>query len=204
MGEVFTPDTIVMDMISIVDREIGNIGAEEYISKTYLEPACGDGQFLIRILSQKMERIQSLGEISDKKKEILLVKAICSIYGVDIQHDNVAKSIERMYRVATGDTIITFDIGGDNEIRVDLGITYSDKLKELITWILNRNIVHGDALEHNKPVILTDYLFNEDKVTIVEFPLNDLTIEMNKQAEIYYLDLPNKIINVDNEPEYDF
>ena len=59
-GEVFTPDSIVCDMIDLVEKRWGDISDEEYILKTYLEPACGDGQFLIRLLSRKLERVAKL------------------------------------------------------------------------------------------------------------------------------------------------
>ena len=48
-GEVFTPDSIVNDMIDLVDEAFAGenndveMSPDEYISKTWLEPACGDG-----------------------------------------------------------------------------------------------------------------------------------------------------------------
>ncbi|NCU41374.1 MAG: SAM-dependent DNA methyltransferase, partial [Candidatus Moranbacteria bacterium] len=43
-GEVFTPDFIVNDMLDLVKDETKNIDSR------FLEPACGDGNFLIEVL----------------------------------------------------------------------------------------------------------------------------------------------------------
>ena len=53
-GEVFTPDKIVNDMLNLVDEQIK---ALDFISAIFLEPACGYGQFLIRILYRKCSGI---------------------------------------------------------------------------------------------------------------------------------------------------
>ncbi len=52
-GEVFTPDFIVQDMLDLVKDH------SENPTSTFLEPACGNGNFLIEILRRKMETIYS-------------------------------------------------------------------------------------------------------------------------------------------------
>ena len=47
-GEVFTPDWMVEDMLNLVK------GETERIESRFLEPACGDGNFLIPILKRKL------------------------------------------------------------------------------------------------------------------------------------------------------
>ena len=88
-GEVFTPDTIVNDMLDLVSEQLPE--DESYITKTFLEPSCGDGQFLIRILYRKLLQVQ---ELPIEQRQFALVKAVSSIYGVDIQADNVFNSME--------------------------------------------------------------------------------------------------------------
>lgn len=143
-GEVFTPDSIVCDMIDLVEKQWGNISDEEYISKTYLEPACGDGQFIIRLLSRKLERVTKLpvGE-----RELALIKTISSIYGVDIQDDNVTKCKKRMLDIIFGKEVETFDLSGTNKIKIDLGIEITDMVKGVIESIINANIIEGNTLE---------------------------------------------------------
>lgn len=71
-GEVFTPTALVLEMLQYVDLELLGPG------KTVLDPACGDGQFLvatkwIKILHHGMTETDALSDI----------------YGVDIMRDNV-------------------------------------------------------------------------------------------------------------------
>ena len=53
-------------------------------SKTFLEPACGDGRFLVAILCRKFQRCKSRSDFS---------VALESVYGMDIQQDNVQETI---------------------------------------------------------------------------------------------------------------
>jgi len=203
-GEVFTPDSIVNDMMDGVDKELNTeYGDKEYISAVFLEPSCGDGQFLVRIFSRKLERVQKL---PIEEREIHLVKALCSIFGVDIQKDNVINARKRLYAIATGGEVETFDLNNQtHRIHVDLGINYSDKLNAVINYILERNIICGNTLDDNNPVLLTDYKFNGDKVSMAECPLTDLNMELTKTEEVGYLDLANiKIDSAGSDDEYDF
>ena len=81
-AEVYTPQFIVKDMCDLIPSEIW-----ENIESTFLEPACGTGNFLAEIYSRKLERC---------KNEKDGLKALNSIYGVDIQSDNVAESRLRL------------------------------------------------------------------------------------------------------------
>ena len=108
-GEVFTPDKIVNDMLNLVDEQIKDL---DYITTIFLEPACGDGQFLIRILYRKLLKVL---ELPVAQRPLALVKALSSIYAVDIQADNVKEARERLFKVATSQEVTTFDL--DNKIQ---------------------------------------------------------------------------------------
>jgi type I restriction-modification system DNA methylase subunit len=51
-GEVFTPAWMVEAMLDLVK------GETERIDSRFLEPACGDGNFLVQILRRKLARVQ--------------------------------------------------------------------------------------------------------------------------------------------------
>ena len=71
-AEFFTPSSHVLEIIEYL--EPGDYGP----GKTVLDPACGDGQFLLAIKTLKMVRFNmSEGD------------ALAEIYGVDIMRDNV-------------------------------------------------------------------------------------------------------------------
>ena len=81
-AEVFTAEREVKAMCDLIPSETW-----ENITSTFLEPACGTGNFLVEIYARKLERCQN-------EKDGL--KALNSIYGVDIQADNVAESRLRL------------------------------------------------------------------------------------------------------------
>ena len=81
-AEVFTAEREVKAMCDLIPSETW-----ENITSTFLEPACGTGNFLAEIYSRKLHRC---------KNEKDGLKALGSIYGVDIQSDNVAESRLRL------------------------------------------------------------------------------------------------------------
>ena len=81
-AEVFTAEREVKAMCDLIPQEVW-----ENITSTFLEPACGTGNFLAEIYSRKLQRCKT-------EKDGL--KALASIYGVDIQADNVAESRLRL------------------------------------------------------------------------------------------------------------
>jgi hypothetical protein len=78
-GEVFTPTELVREVLENMDIE-----KFKGPSKTFLDPACGDGQFLGEVLIRKMEN----GSTFDQ--------ALSTIYGVDLMQDNVDECRKRL------------------------------------------------------------------------------------------------------------
>lgn len=202
-GEVFTPDSIVNDMLDLVDKENPNEDADSYINKTYLEPSCGDGQFLIRILYRKLERVK---ELPVEQRQLALIKSLASIYGVDIQSDNVIKSRKRMLQLATGKPVSTFDLNSKvYDIEIQLGIEYSEQLQNCINYVLEKNILVGNTLDKANPLLMTKWKFNGDMLSTCECPLHGMELELNPVAETFYLDIVNNNSSSDNdEEEFDF
>jgi type I restriction-modification system DNA methylase subunit len=82
-AEVFTPQHIVKDMCDLVPEEMWTS-----IDTTFLEPACGTGNFLVEILKRKFKLCQSWKDG---------LRALKSIYGMDIQADNVEEAKGRLF-----------------------------------------------------------------------------------------------------------
>lgn len=80
-GEVFTPNYIVVQMCDYLPAEAWEIGA------TFLEPACGNGNFLVEIFERKLKNCKTASDG---------LEALKSIYGIDIQLDNVLESRKRL------------------------------------------------------------------------------------------------------------
>ena len=87
-GEVMTAEREVNAMLDLVKQET------ERVDSRFLEPACGDGNFLAEILRRKLEAAKRRATPPRKKKplpaefEKQSVIAITSVYGVDILMDN--------------------------------------------------------------------------------------------------------------------
>lgn len=83
-GEVFTPRPMVDQMLDLVsdDLEMG----EEFVDKTFLEPAAGDGNFLVAILQRKLAAIEERFDPSIWSRESLF--AIASVYAIELLEDN--------------------------------------------------------------------------------------------------------------------
>ena len=204
-GEVFTPDSIVNDMIDLVEGELKkDITDEQYLEKTWLEPACGDGQFLIRILYRKLEVISKLPE---EKRQLALVKALTTIYGVDIQEDNVLKSRDRMMNIIKGLPVSTFDIKEPKvfDIQIDCGVTITPELETVLSFILKENIITGNTLTPEN-LTIKEFRFDGEDVEILHFTLSNLQFEVNREPSVHYMNL-GKISETAQENEdddYDF
>lgn len=83
-GEVFTPLPTVREMLGTLEKQNPDIFDPE---RTVLEPACGDGAFVVEILRRKFERCRRPGDYR---------VALESVYGFEIQPDNVAYCIRNV------------------------------------------------------------------------------------------------------------
>ena len=132
-GEVFTNEREVKAMLDLVKNETNRI------ESTFLEPACGDGNFLAEIISRKLGYISRSKKPNYKKDqpafEKALLVAVGSIYGIDIMQDNVDDCVNRLYSIVVGEYERVFKN------------TYSQDVEMCIKFILSRNIVCGNALD---------------------------------------------------------
>lgn len=79
-AEVFTPTPLVQEMLDNLPQELF-----EDTTKTFLDPSCGDGQFLSEVIIRKM----SMGGCT-------LEQALSTTYGVELMEDNVKLCKERL------------------------------------------------------------------------------------------------------------
>lgn len=90
-GEVLTPPNIVSDMLDLISKEygekLGQVEGTLPIDKTFLEPSVGTGNFVVQILQRKLRNCHSDEDIFN---------SVASIYGVDIQKDNVLETRLRL------------------------------------------------------------------------------------------------------------
>jgi hypothetical protein len=124
-GEVFTPAWMVEAMLDLVK------GETERIDARFLEPACGSGNFLVRILQRKLAAVELKYGKSDFEKRHYALLALMCTYGIELLADNIAECRANML-----------------EILADyLNLDDSDDLYRASSFVLSQNLVHGDALK---------------------------------------------------------
>ena len=84
-AEVFTNQREVNTMCDLIPNDVW-----EDISKTFLEPCCGEGVFILEILRRKFSRCK-------KRKDYTV--ALQSVYGMELQADNVEITINNIIRL---------------------------------------------------------------------------------------------------------
>lgn len=142
-GEVFTSNREVNAMLDLVKQET------ERVDSRFLEPACGNGNFLAEILQRKLAVIDNRYKKSQLEWEKNSLIAITSIYGVDILEDNTLECQDRLFSIISKRYIDLFPISAKIEF-----------LKS-IKYILKRNILWGDALDFTNPVTKRPIVFSE-------------------------------------------
>jgi hypothetical protein len=126
-GEVNTNISTIHDMLQTVSNELFRIDSK------FLEPACGDGNFLKEILIKKLEIIEKKYSKSQNEFEKFSLLACSSIYGIDILVDNIELAKKRLFEI----------------FKLKYASLFKDIKNEVLDsfkFILSQNIVQGDAL----------------------------------------------------------
>lgn len=151
-GEVFTAKREVEAMCALVEDECLRIDSR------FLEPACGEGNFLWEILGRKLDVvIKRYGKAPyDYERNALL--ALGSLYGVELLLDNVLACRERLYGLWNQKYEKTVAKRERNE-----------EVRKSARYILEHNIICGNALnlccvddrgeDTDRPIIFSQWAF---------------------------------------------
>jgi hypothetical protein len=127
-GEVFTPDFIVDDMLDLVKEET------ERIDSRFLEPACGDGNFLAPVLQRKLAIVSKRYSKSQIDYEKHALQAVSSIYGIELLADNTDKCRLRLLRIVA------------NIYKRKYRTKVKEGFLKSVEFVLKKNILQGNAL----------------------------------------------------------
>jgi hypothetical protein len=123
-GEVFTPAWMVEDMLDLVK------GETERIDSRFLEPACGDGNFLVQVLRRKLAAVElKYGQSDFERRNYALLGLMC-IYGIELLPDNIVECRAHLLKI----------------FEAYLKLSPTDDLYRAGFHVLSQNLVHGDAL----------------------------------------------------------
>jgi hypothetical protein len=165
-GEVFTPAWMVEAMLDLVK------GETERIDARFLEPACGDGNFLVQVLRRKLAAVELKYGKSDFERRHYALLGIMCIYGIELLPDNIADCRANLLAILTE----------------YLNLDESDDLYRAAFYVLSQNLVHGDALKmrtHDDQAITFSewgYL-GKGKFQRRDFCLDSLTLSSAFSAE---------------------
>ena len=131
-GEVFTAEREVKAMCDLVKDECARIESR------FLEPACGNGNFLSEVLARKLETCARIYGKSKADFEQYSFLAVTSIYGVELLADNVAECRVRLL----GQYKEFYEKTAKSPLRTDLA--------SAVQFVLEKNILCGNALSLKK------------------------------------------------------
>jgi hypothetical protein len=123
-GEVFTPEWLVEAMLALVKDETTRIDAR------FLEPACGSGNFLVKVLQRKLAAVEEKYGKSDFEQRNYSLLAVMCIYGIELLADNIKECRANL-----------LDIFSDY-----LALGSSDDVYRAAQHVVTVNLVHGDAM----------------------------------------------------------
>ena len=137
-GEVFTNPREVNAMLDLVRDESYRLDSR------FLEPACGDGNFLIEILRRKLSLLKDIKSPTEWEFQSLI--AVGSCYGIELLEDNAEACRERLFAEVMGRIAKKGCTGG---------------YEESLHYLLKKNIVCGDALTYRtaegKPITFCEW-----------------------------------------------
>ena len=109
MLKAYIPQTAMADCMEQVNAMLDLVENECLRPDSrFLEPACGDGNFLSAILKRKLTELRRKYKKSPRDYEKLSIVAIGSLYGVDIMNDNVEACRERLFGICDAEYTLYF------------------------------------------------------------------------------------------------
>lgn len=122
-GEVFTPAWLVEAMLDLVKDET------ERIDSRFLEPACGDGNFLAPVLRRKLAAVELKYGKSDFERRHFALLALMCIYGIELLTDNIKECRANLLEI----------------FAEYLHLDPSHDFYRAAVSVLSQNLIHGDA-----------------------------------------------------------
>lgn len=176
-GEVFTAAREVNAMLDLVKDETENIDS------TFLEPACGDGNFLDEVLRRKLGVCAKRYGKSAADYEKYSFLACTTLYGVDIMADNVERCRERLFE--------TWEATLGKTLRTEL----YDKVARAVKKVFEKNILLGNALsmkrvdekgnDLDEPIVFTEWKFAiGDKLKREEYRFDVLLEKGSEESKV--------------------
>lgn len=146
LAEVYTHEREVRAMLDLVPDMFPTEDDPGNHDKTFLEPACGSGNFLEEILRSKIATVTASRYGRGGRYEHRILRCLSSIYGIDIDDENVAESRDRLRAVIQSHL--------DNDLNTQAP---TEGLATAIEVILATNIIRADMIADAAKIELVQY-----------------------------------------------
>jgi hypothetical protein len=141
LAEVFTPEWVIEKMLNELPPEL----FDEPKSR-FLEPSCGNGNFLIEILARKLEYIAS--EIPKTRRDFAVFVSLASTYGIDINQQNIQEARKRIWNLV------------EMFLNLHLKESASDlEFHQVLKHVIEGNIIVGDTLKGGEQIQIIEYTY---------------------------------------------
>ena len=181
-GEVNTQIKEINNMLSLVNNECSRIESR------FLESACGDGNFLSNIFEKKLDIVFAKNKNDHIEFEKYAIYSLSSLYGIEIQLDNVLKTRDRLLKILKSFYLERFK---------------KDLINEIIQsakYILKTNIIHGDALslklanDNKKNIIFAEWsMINSTDFKRRDYTFNELLAYQPMEGPNLFSDLGEQV-----------
>lgn len=153
----------------------------------FLEPACGNGNFLTAILKRKLSELRRKYKNSPYDYEKQAIVAIGSLYGVDIMRDNVEECRERLFSI------------WNEEYTAHCKSDASEDVRQAAKFIISRNIINGNALtlmcvdaegnDTSAPIVFSEWaLISGNRMQRSDYTMSDLLLyNDNSEGNLFAL-----------------
>lgn len=185
LGEVFTPRSIVEEMLDLLPTDSWKV----HPSSTFLEPSCGDGNFLAAIYERKLESVaknfvKGVLPAGDKPDDAMFhaVEGLASLYGMDISRVNIVGGVKEHSEGARQRLVgVLIDWAAKH---LDKKLTSKSPWLRTATWVVTRNVQVANMLPESMEggnrsrsrIPLIEYLFSPEtkSVSIFRTTLGDV------------------------------
>ena len=169
LGEVFTPSATVQEMLDLLPKKMWAV----HPSPTFLEPSCGDGNFLVAILERKLGRVSDEFEngmlpagVDIEAAQFHALEALASIYAIDISSENIIGGTPG-HEIGARTRLLS-QFSEWNELELGKILTPRSIAMKAAKWIVDHNLIVGNMLATDtggKPtgrenIPLIEYVFN--------------------------------------------
>jgi hypothetical protein len=162
LAEVYTNAREVVAMLDLVK--------DVRYDSTFLEPGCGNGNFIVEILSRKFKLLKNLQEVKQLKKvgifdelEFRLLLSVASIYGIDIDEENIDECKARMF------SLIEEFYTNYTKNKMD------NEFQQSLRYVIDTNIILADFLNEAKSISISEFSeFGGNEIQETRYYLIDL------------------------------